>query len=290
MQPERIERAKDVDVVRIGLVVVALLTLLHVGAGLVAPARIHFVATDTVALTTSVGWAARLVLASAAALALVVGPGLTLRPRVRSHPLLGNAAFLWVPGALALATTGLAAWLLEPLVSPRAVSAMVLTVVSVWILWSVRIRDRGPTIDSGEKLALVLLLLLLAIGVGRAAWSPGPEGELYGGSISRTLEVGPRSDSRISYNAVQLVANGDSPYGVIGAAYYAPYNFFARADRGPGSCARRPGRPGHSSTGDAARPGVGTLRRAGLRDLPDRDDAAQRDRCSRCVRAPHDLS
>ena len=67
-----------------------------------------------------------------------------------------------------------------------------------------------------------------AIGIGRAAWSQGPEGELYGGTISRTLEADPRSDSRISYNVVMLVTHGDTPYGAIGTFYlHAPYNFYA---------------------------------------------------------------
>ena len=216
------------DAVHLALVAGSILTLAHVGLGLVAPARVHFVMGDTVALGTSIGWTIRLVLATAASLCMVVGPGLVLRPQLRTHALLGNAAFVWIPGMLALVATGLLAWLLASLVSPRAVSATMLTVVASWMLWKLRTRHRGEIVDGVERLVLVVLLLLLAIGVGRATWSVGPEGELYGGTISRTLEVGARSDSRVSFNAVQLTAHGDSPYGVVGAGYYAPYNFFAR--------------------------------------------------------------
>ena len=73
-----------------------------------------------------------------------------------------------------------------------------------------------------------LFVLVFAVGLGVSTWSYGPEGELYGGTISRTLEVGPRSDSRISYNVIALLAHGDSPYGTQGTFYYASYNFHAR--------------------------------------------------------------
>lgn len=59
---------------------------------------------------------------------------------------------------------------------------------------------------------------------------PGPPGELYGGAMSRTLEVGQRSDSRISFHVVQLVAHGSSPYSDVGRSYFHPWSF---SDRGP---------------------------------------------------------
>lgn len=54
------------------------------------------------------------------------------------------------------------------------------------------------------------------------------EGELYAGTISRTLEVGDRSDSRISFHVVQLVANGQGPYSPLATTVLSPYNFSSR--------------------------------------------------------------
>jgi hypothetical protein len=69
---------------------------------------------------------------------------------------------------------------------------------------------------------------VLGLAVSRSLWSLGPEGELYAGTISRTLEVGDRSDSRISFGVVQLAARGEDPYGQLATILFKPYNFSSR--------------------------------------------------------------
>ena len=68
----------------------------------------------------------------------------------------------------------------------------------------------------------------LGIAIGRALWALGPLYELYGGMVSRTLEVGGRSDSRIPFVIVQLVANGAGPFSKLAAAYLNPFDFSSR--------------------------------------------------------------
>jgi hypothetical protein len=69
---------------------------------------------------------------------------------------------------------------------------------------------------------LGLIGLALGIAIGRSLWSLSPPGELYGGTIYRTLEASDRPDSRISYHVVELVANGNSPFGRVAQSYFFP--------------------------------------------------------------------
>jgi hypothetical protein len=88
---------------------------MHLAIGAIAPPRVHDVGGDTVSYFTSFGWVVRLVLAAAASLGFVLGPGFVLRGQIRAGSFLANPAFLWVPGALYLGVVGIAAWLLGSL-------------------------------------------------------------------------------------------------------------------------------------------------------------------------------
>jgi hypothetical protein len=89
---------------------------------------------------------------------------------------------------------------------------------------------RWLVLTRGERSVALVMLLLLAIGIGKATWSQGPSTERYEGTVSRTLEEGNRSDSRVPYNSVQLVAHATSPYSALGQSYYSPWLF---SDRSP---------------------------------------------------------
>ena len=78
-----------------------------------------------------------------------------------------------------------------------------------------------------EHRALLIVGCALGFAIARALWSLGPAGELYAGTISRTLEVGGRSDSRIPFMILQLVANGGPPTAKP-APPFSPYNFSSR--------------------------------------------------------------
>ncbi|MFN8026216.1 MAG: hypothetical protein U0W40_07655 [Acidimicrobiia bacterium] len=209
------------------LAVVALADLV---LGAVDPATSHDVSDAAVQSALSAGasldWVVRLLLVSGAALCFLLGPGLVWRAR-RPESLVGNLALLWVPGALLMAAIGGIAWWLAAWIDPAVVTTLLLVPIPLALLWSTH-RWRAAPAPAYEAPVFLVFLLLFAIGVGVSTWSQGPEGELYAGTISRTLEAGPRSDSRISYNVIALLAHGDSPYSRTGHDYYFPYNFYAR--------------------------------------------------------------
>ena len=171
---------------------------------------------------------ARVALTTMLATVLLLGPGLALRARwarCTGLPL----GFVPLVGIGALATVGVACGLTAQHVDPRTTAlGGVLAILVATGLASAR-PDR-VLVDRGEREALAVSGLVLLFVLGRMLWSLGPEGELYGGSISRTLEVGDRPDPRVSYHVTSLIAHGLSPYESAGAALFAPYAFL---DRGP---------------------------------------------------------
>ena len=126
--------------------------------------------------------------------------------------------------------------------------------------------------DREEQRTLVLTSLALALGIGRALWSLGPEGEMFEGSISRTLQPEGRPDSQTSYLVVRMLVHGENPHGMIGLETFAPYDF---SSRGPvPGMASAPivlmsgGRPELTTS---AAP-LAAVRRPGVHGVSDRDD------------------
>ena len=215
---------------------VALLAIAHLLVGIARPpsASSSFV-VDEISFRVSVSWIIRLGLTGAAALCFLIGPGWIIRRWLSTNSIWNNSALLWMPGFLWLVTVGLLAWLCASFLDPQVTVIVLVLPVPIAILIAV-IRPSASQIlkrslfKTGERVVIGLMLLLVLIGIGKATWSSGTEGELYLGTVSRSLEVGNRSDSRIPYNAVSLVSNGETPYGEFGNSLYAPYNF---SDRPP---------------------------------------------------------
>ena len=161
------------------------------------------------------------------ALSLLLGPGIAWRALGgRAHsPSLG---FLALPGLLLLIAIGTLAWVLAAHADPRAVCLAISVPVLGGLVASLLWAGPGEIFSREEQRCLLVIGCVLGLAVARALWSLGPDGELYGGTISRTLEVGDRSDSRISFIIPQLVANGSSPYGPLGVEQFSPYNFSSR--------------------------------------------------------------
>jgi hypothetical protein len=169
----------------------------------------------------------RLGTAVALILGLLLGPGAALRVlTAREDPI--GLAFLPLPGLLLMAAAGGLAWLLGGDADPRAVAAAAMLPVLVASAAIVLVLGDGAIFDRDERRTLLTVGCVLGIAIGRALWSLGPAGELYGGTVSKTLEVGDRSDSRISFIISQLVAHHEGPYGPLGTYLFAPYNFSSR--------------------------------------------------------------
>jgi hypothetical protein len=165
----------------------------------------------------------------ALALSLLLGPGMAIRVLAeRERPL--GLAFIWMPGLGLMATAGGLAWALGGTYDPRAICAAVMLPVLVASAAIVLAFADGDVFDPEEQRTLLVVGCVLGIAIGRALWSLGPTGELYGGTVSRTLEVGDRSDSRISFILPQLIANHQGPYSGLGTDLFFPYNF---SNRGP---------------------------------------------------------
>jgi hypothetical protein len=180
---------------------------------------------------TGMAQVARIILAVAAALTLVLGPGFVLRIKLKQ---LADSTFpfalVFLPGIFLLLICGLITWRFFPdgkaqwLAAAFFVPILLLMFVSSY-------RTQGLAFFSQhERRALLILVVLVSVAVAKASYSLGPTGELFGGTVSRTLEVGDRSDSRIPYHVVQLVAHGTNPYSELGKSYFAPWSF---SHRGP---------------------------------------------------------
>jgi hypothetical protein len=169
----------------------------------------------------------RLLCTAALVLSLLLGPGIAWRalgPRNRRMTL----GFLPLPGLVLLIGGGCLAWALANSIGPRPVCFVLFVPVLVFLLGTLLLTGPRELFTREERRLLLVVGCVLGLAVSRSLWSLGPEGELYAGTISRTLEVGDRSDSRISFHVVQLVAKGEGPYGPLASTLLHPYNFSSR--------------------------------------------------------------
>lgn len=167
----------------------------------------------------------RVAAATGLAITLVLGPGLLWR--ALSDRCIG-LGFLALPGLAILATAGGLAWALGGSVEPRVTCFAVVGPVLGLLLGGILAAGPEDLLDSAERRVLLVVGGALGFAISRAIWSGGPDGELYHGTISRTLEVGDRSDARISFNVVQLITFHTAPFSGVGGYYFAPYNFSSR--------------------------------------------------------------
>jgi hypothetical protein len=168
----------------------------------------------------------RVLSTTALALVLVLGPGILLRELSGRRQI--GLGFLPLPGIALLVAIGGLAWLLAGTLD--SATTCYLTAVPVLALLFAGLLRAGPEgmLDPGERTALLLTGGLLGLAIARALWFFGPEGEVFAGSISRTLEIGSRPDSRIPFHVTQMVAHGTHPYSDLGVFYFDPYNFSSR--------------------------------------------------------------
>lgn len=156
-------------------------------------------------------------------------PGLLLRLTLRTK--WGKElAFAASPviGILLLTLIGIIIWACPPYVHRQRLACILLLLLFGVLAFILRGQSLGRTVNSVESRVLMLVGVVVLVATAKATFSLGPLGELYGHSISRTLEVGGRSDSRIAFHNVQLVAHGDSPHGAEAQMYFAPWDFSSR--------------------------------------------------------------
>ena len=156
---------------------------------------------------------------------LLLGPGLAWRAWSGRKWAFG---FLPLPGLGALVCAGFLTWLLAKPIGAHFASFLALVPLLTLLPFAVLRAGRTGILEPGERRALLAIACMLGLAIGKALWSVGPDGELLAGTVSRTLEVGSRPDSRIPFHVVQMVANGTAPYSELGVSYLSPYNFSSR--------------------------------------------------------------
>lgn len=163
-------------------------------------------------------------LTAAAAFVAFLTPGLLLRDWNRS------LSFIWtpLPGVLLLALLGLFAWFGPHAVKPRWICRSGLAILFAFAAYRLVRTPLSSFTSALERRVLLIVVLIAALATAKSIYSLGPAGELYAGRISRTLEPGGRSDSRISYHGVELIAMRSAPHSPAANEFYYPWDFSSR--------------------------------------------------------------
>jgi hypothetical protein len=171
-----------------------------------------------------------LVLTLAGTISLFVSPGLLLLGISRRRGRAQAVDLIWiaVTGPVVLTTAALIAWLAGGIVRPAllckgAAAALILS----GLAWTSR-EPSDLRLSVFERKALLVFLLVTMIAAGRSVHSLGMQGELYGGTVTRTLEADGRSDARVPFIIPIDVANHWDPFAPESQAFYSPYTFTSR--------------------------------------------------------------
>ena len=171
-----------------------------------------------------------ILLTASAAIILFISPGLLLRDLYlrRFGTLL---SFIWipVPGFIAACILGLLSWITP---TGAVVSTTALLLFGIYLTFRLTRSSIYAYTSPVERNALFVILLLAAIAIAKSIYSVGPIGELYAGTISRTLQVGDRPDSRIPYHIVQLIVLHERPNRTLARALLSPNTFSSRGPLG----------------------------------------------------------
>ena len=168
-------------------------------------------------------------LVTAASLVALLSPGLLLRQRLlRWFGWRLPFIFVSVPGLLLLALLGLASWRGPQQFTPSAISRVGLWLLFLYAGYQFLRAPISSFTSATERRVLLVIITLTAIAVAKSTYSVGPVGELFHDQVSRTLEVGARSDSRISFNIVQLIAFRSRPFSTFAQSLYETWNFSVR--------------------------------------------------------------
>ena len=169
-------------------------------------------------------WAViQLVTVTCLALTLIYGPGL-IWFQARERPIHAFAGAILI-GPLLLVGLGLVCWALGGWITPAAPARIGVIGILAWMAWR---RPRPWRLPREISVIVGAGALLVGFAVAKASYSGGPAGELFRHTVARTLAVGGHSDSGISYQVAQLVANHFAPFGAEADGYFSPWSFGSR--------------------------------------------------------------
>ncbi|MDO8539128.1 MAG: hypothetical protein Q7S40_01700 [Opitutaceae bacterium] len=161
----------------------------------------------------------------ALALTLVWGPGLLWAPSGAAPDI--RMALWLATGPVILGACGFLIWVLGGMIPPSSLAIGV--VAALWIAIGARLSKRnGGELNGPPARALAVSALVVVAVVAKAAYSGGPDGELFGGTIARTLAVGDRSDAGIPFCVVQVAAHHLAPGSPEADRYFTPWTFYSR--------------------------------------------------------------
>ncbi len=174
------------------------------------------------------GQIAFVVLAFAASLVWFLAPGLIVRQKLVASG--RNLSLIWipVPGLVLLVLLGCLGWLRPGHLSPAVISRIGLAILSLYIAYRFVRAPLSTFTNVTERRVLLVVLALAAIAIAKAEYSLGPAGELFGGYISRTLEVGERSDPNFPYATIQIAARRIGPHTSLAKTLNGGWDFSSR--------------------------------------------------------------
>jgi hypothetical protein len=171
------------------------------------------------------------ILATAASIVVFFFPGLVLCQKLfQSRGWRLPFICVPLPGLFLLTVLGLLSWIGPDQLKPAWISRAGLWALVLYLGYRLLRAPVSTFTSVTETRVLVVTTVLVAIAVGKSIYSVGPVGELFQDNIVRTLEVGARSDSAVSYNIVQLVASRSRPFSYFAQSLYQTWNF---SHRGP---------------------------------------------------------
>jgi hypothetical protein len=166
----------------------------------------------------------------AGVIGLFAGPGLMLLGASRKRASAQGIHLIWVAvtGPLVLSAVAVIAWLAGDIVRPELICrGAVIALIVCGLAWTSR-EPSDLRLSLSESKALFVALLVTLVAAGRSIHSLGVQGELYGGTVTRTLEADDRSDSRVPFLIAINVANHWNPFAPESQAFYSPYTFVSR--------------------------------------------------------------
>lgn len=170
----------------------------------------------------------RLALASITAVTLFIGPGLAVRDMLPARMRI-PLGFVPCVGIALSTVIGMIVWALAPRADPHTIARLLTVPILVGLLIA-SLRVEKAIVDQNERWVIGVTGLVYILGLARSLWSLSPANELFHGTISRTLDVGDRPDSRISFFVTTLVGHGYPPFSAVSHLLFYPYSF---SDRGP---------------------------------------------------------